>query len=93
MAPGFSSRPTSYSRRFTSSLTTAPPARQAAVEGKHQELETEGLLAIAIQREIDHLDGKLFIDRLSEIKRSMIKGKIFKRGGKDFERSRFKVEL
>ena len=40
--------------------------------GKPQELEAEGLLATAIQHEIDHLDGKLIIDFLSRLKRDMV---------------------
>lgn len=42
------------------------------------ELETGGLLAICIQHEIDHLDGKLFVDYLSPLKRSRIKKKLEK---------------
>jgi peptide deformylase len=34
-------------------------------------IEADGLLAVALQHEIDHLDGKLFIDRLSRLKRDM----------------------
>ena len=41
-------------------------------EGKPQELAGEGLLATAIQHEIDHLNGKLIIDFLSRLKRDMI---------------------
>jgi len=52
-------------------------------EGKPVQFETDGLLAICIQHEIDHLDGKLFIDRLSPIKSSRIKGKIKKYGYPD----------
>ena len=40
--------------------------------GKERELHAEGLLAIAVQHELDHLDGKLFIDHLSKVKRDMI---------------------
>jgi peptide deformylase len=43
-------------------------------------IKTDGLLAICLQHEIDHLDGKLFIDRLSTIKRGLIKSKIKKHG-------------
>ncbi len=49
-------------------------------EGKKIEFTTDGLLAICIQHEIDHLDGKLFIDRLSPIKSARIKSKIRKFG-------------
>ena len=45
-------------------------------DGKPQSLKTDGLLSICIQHEIDHLDGKLFIDRLSTIKSTRIKSKI-----------------
>lgn len=41
-------------------------------EGKQQELEADGLLATALQHEIDHLDGHLIIDFLSRLKRDMI---------------------
>jgi peptide deformylase len=41
-------------------------------EGKTQELAAEGLLATAIQHEIDHLNGKLIIDFLSRLKRDMV---------------------
>ncbi len=42
------------------------------LEGKVQELEAEGLLAACLQHEIDHLDGVLFVDHLSALKRNMI---------------------
>ncbi|MCB0363051.1 MAG: peptide deformylase [Bdellovibrionales bacterium] len=50
------------------------------LEGQKFELEVDGLLAICIQHEIDHLDGKLFIDRLSPIKSTRIKSRIKKLG-------------
>lgn len=40
--------------------------------GKEQELAAEGLLATAIQHELDHLDGQLIIDFLSRLKRDMV---------------------
>lgn len=45
---------------------------------KEVELEADGLLAVALQHEIDHLDGKLFIDRLSSLKRDLYKRKLKK---------------
>ncbi len=48
--------------------------------GKEFSIKTDGLLSICIQHEIDHLDGKLFIDRLSTIKSNRIKSKIKKHG-------------
>lgn len=50
------------------------------LEGKKFQIEVDGLLAICIQHEIDHLDGKLFIDRLSPIKSARIKSRIKKTG-------------
>jgi peptide deformylase len=41
-------------------------------DGKPQEMEADGLLATVIQHEVDHLDGKLFIDYLSKLKRDMV---------------------
>ena len=46
--------------------------------GQPFELETEGLLAVCIQHEMDHLQGKLFVDYLSELKRTRIKKKLVK---------------
>lgn len=47
-------------------------------DGKPYELEAEGLLAICIQHEIDHLDGKLFVDYLSALKRQRLNKKLEK---------------
>lgn len=47
-------------------------------DGRPFELETDGLLAVCIQHEIDHLDGKLFVDYLSELKRNRIRKKMEK---------------
>jgi len=52
--------------------------RYLDLEGELQELDTDGLQAVCIQHEIDHLDGKLFIDYLSPLKRQIIKKKIKK---------------
>jgi peptide deformylase len=46
--------------------------------GEPFELETDGLLAVCIQHEIDHLDGKLFVDYLSSLKRQRIRKKLEK---------------
>lgn len=56
------------------------------VHGKTHTLDAEGLLAVAIQHELDHLEGRLFIDRLSFVKSRSIKRKIKKEletGGSD----------
>ena len=47
-------------------------------DGKDQEMEADGLLAVCIQHEMDHLDGKLFVDYLSESKRLRIRKKLEK---------------
>lgn len=47
-------------------------------EGKQQEIDADGLLATCIQHEVDHLDGKLFIDYLSRLKREMVIRKFVK---------------
>jgi len=47
-------------------------------KGKEAEMEAEGLLAVCIQHEIDHLDGKLFVDYLSEVKRQRIRKRLVK---------------
>ena len=47
-------------------------------DGNTQFIEATGMLAICLQHEIDHLDGKLFIDRISEKRRMIIDKKISK---------------
>ncbi len=47
-------------------------------EGQPFELEADGLLAICIQHELDHLKGKLFVDYLSPLKRQRIRKKLEK---------------
>ena len=46
--------------------------------GKEKELKATGLLSTCIQHEVDHLDGKLFIDYLSKLKKDMIVKKLAK---------------
>ena len=48
------------------------------LEGKKLEFDAHGLLAVIMQHEIDHLDGVLYIDRISTLKRNMYKKKIKK---------------
>jgi len=48
------------------------------IHGEEVQYETEGLLAKCFSHEIDHLNGVLFIDRLSPLKRSLIRNKIKK---------------
>lgn len=47
-------------------------------DGKRQEMACEGLLATCVQHEIDHLDGILFVDHISALKRNMILRKLLK---------------
>jgi len=47
-------------------------------DGKPFEMDAEGLLAVCIQHEMDHLQGKLFVDYLSELKRQMIRRRLEK---------------
>jgi peptide deformylase len=47
-------------------------------DGEEQELEADGLLATCLQHEIDHLDGVLFVDHLSNLKRNMIMRRLAK---------------
>jgi peptide deformylase len=48
-------------------------------DGQPFEFEAEGLLAVCVQHEIDHLDGRLFVDRLSQLKRQRIRKKASKK--------------
>lgn len=47
-------------------------------EGAPKRIEAEGLLAIVLQHEIDHLEGTLFIDRISALKRQLFKKRVQK---------------
>ena len=48
------------------------------IEGQKQEMQATGLLAACVQHEIDHLNGVLFLDHLSRLKRDMIMRKLIK---------------
>jgi len=52
--------------------------RALGLDGEPFELEADGLLAIALQHEMDHLDGVLFVDRLSSLKRGLIRKRMLK---------------
>lgn len=67
--PGFSDKVQRYNRLRLKALDRA---------GKPYEIEAEGLLAQCVQHEIDHLDGKLYIDYLSALKRERIRKKLEK---------------
>ena len=48
------------------------------LNGKEQEIKPEGLLTKVVQHELDHLNGRLFVDHISELKRRRIRNKIVK---------------
>lgn len=58
---------------FTAEVRRAAQVEVMALDENEKEIkiEAEGLLAVALQHEIDHLDGKLFIDRISRLKREL----------------------
>jgi peptide deformylase len=52
-------------------------------DGEPQEFEAEGLLAVCVQHEMDHLVGKVFVEYLSQLKRDRIKTKMLKKARED----------
>ena len=68
-------------------VTRADHIRMRALDrdGNPFEMEAEGLLAVCIQHELDHLDGKLFVDYLSSLKRQRIRKKLEKEGRQQTE--------
>ena len=65
-----------FYEQITRPMKVAVEARN--IKGESILVEGEGLLARAICHEIDHLDGVMFVDRLSPLKRALIRGKIKK---------------
>lgn len=65
---------------YYETVTRAESVRVCALDatGQSVELAADGLLAVCIQHEIDHLDGKLFIDYISSLKRQRIRKKLEK---------------
>ena len=59
--------------------------RSLGRDGEPHEFEAEGLLAVAVQHEMDHLIGKVFVEYLSQLKRDRIKTKMLKKA-RDEER-------
>lgn len=53
--------------------------RALNLQGESFELEAQGLLAVCVQHEMDHLEGKVFVEYLSKLKQNRIKSKIAKR--------------
>lgn len=70
---------------FVATVKRAESMRVSATNraGKPFELEAEGLLALCIQHECDHLEGKLFVDYLSRLKRQRIESKLRKQARAD----------
>ncbi|HXH04498.1 MAG TPA: peptide deformylase [Candidatus Competibacteraceae bacterium] len=75
---------------FYETVRRAEWVRVAAMDrnGEPFELETGGLLAVCIQHEIDHLDGRLFVDYLSSLKRDRIRKKLEKQERHETARAR-----
>ncbi|MEQ1801489.1 MAG: peptide deformylase [Gammaproteobacteria bacterium] len=69
----------------TEGVSRAAQVRVRALDtaGKPIEFEADGLLAVCIQHELDHLVGKLFVDYLSELKRKRLKKKVTKARRRD----------
>ncbi|WP_028309830.1 peptide deformylase [Derxia gummosa] len=61
--------------------------RALGLDGKPHEFDADGLLAVCVQHEMDHLLGKVFVDYLSPLKRNRVKARMQKaqreRGGRD----------
>jgi peptide deformylase len=53
--------------------------RAKGADGRPFELDAEGLLAVCIQHEMDHLEGKVFVDYLSPLKRARLAGRLRKK--------------
>ena len=64
--------------------------RALDLEGKPFEVEAEGLLAVCIQHEMDHLKGKMFVEYLSPLKRNRIKTRMLKEE-RELRREQLKV--
>ena len=62
-------------------VTRAEKVRVRALNPKGEtfEFDAEGLLAVCVQHELDHLDGKVFVEYLSQLKQTRIKGKLAKK--------------
>ena len=74
-------------------LTRATNIRVRALgrDGRPFEMDADGLLAVCIQHEMDHLEGKLFVDYLSELKRQLIRRRLEKERKQRSAGSEFRV--
>lgn len=59
--------------------------RALGLDGEAFEMDADGLMAVCIQHEIDHLDGKVFVDYLSPLKRRMVEKRLKKQKQRDAE--------
>ena len=58
--------------------------RALGLDGRPFELEADDLLAVCIQHEMDHLEGKVFVEYLSRLKQTRIKSKLLKQARETF---------
>ena len=63
--------------------STSVKVNALGLDGEPQTIEAEGLLAVCIQHELDHLLGKVFVEYLSPLKRNRIKSKLLKQQRED----------
>ena len=63
--------------------STSVKVKAMDAEGQERTIEAEGLLAVCVQHELDHLLGKVFVEYLSPLKRNRIKGKLLKQQRED----------
>jgi peptide deformylase len=70
---------------YTETVPRAAAVRVRALglDGQAFEMEADGLLAICIQHEMDHLEGKLFVDYLSQLKRQLLRKRLSKSRRRD----------
>ena len=66
-------------------------ARAYDVDGKLFEIEADGLMAVCIQHEMDHLKGKVFVEYLSPLKRNRIKSRMIKEE-REFQREKKRAD-
>lgn len=67
--------------------------RALGLDGDTVELDAEGLLAVCIQHEMDHLEGKLFVDYLSELKRTRLRKQLEKSRRRDVSKDRSEASV
>ncbi|MBA55151.1 MAG: peptide deformylase [Pseudomonadales bacterium] len=65
---------------YYETVTRAEKIRLKALnrDGEPFEMECDGILSVCVQHELDHLDGKLFVDHISKLKRERIRKKLIK---------------